>query len=78
MNEILKFPKLTILDFSYNSGLTEEFFTELAASPVKLALKILKFDGVKTMDSALLMKILKASKDTLQYLSLDNVTFVRI
>lgn len=59
MDLIFRFPSLSILDLSYNSALTEEFFTKLAGSQMKLAVRILKLDGLKCMDSKLLQKILK-------------------
>lgn len=75
MRNILRFKNLNVLDLSYNTSLSQEFFTSLADSPTKLALKVLKLDGIKNMTSLLLAKIFRESKDSLEYLSLENVKF---
>ena len=78
MQELFKFKQVNVLDLSYNTSLTIDFFNSLAESSIKLAVRVLKLDGLKNMTSLLLAKILKESKDSLEYLSLDNVKFVRI
>jgi hypothetical protein len=57
MDSLFRFSKLNVLDLSYNTSLTQEFFDKLSTSSIKLNLKILKLDGIKCMTSALLDKV---------------------
>ena len=74
----LNFKKQRVLDLSYCSKLSPEFFEKMAQCAAKFKLTVLKLDGIRQLTSKLLKKLFEESKDTLQFLSLESCRFVSL
>lgn len=76
MDLIFKSKKQTVFDISYCSGLTSQFFKNLANASTKFILKQIRMDGIKCIDTICFPKLFKESKETLELVSLQSCKVV--